>query len=51
MDILIVCGSPNPGGPEYALGVVIGLVLNAALWVRHRQLAGRTLQRQILPIK
>jgi hypothetical protein len=51
MDILIVCGAPNPGGPDYALGLVLGLVLNVALWVRHRRLARQPAARQILHIR
>jgi hypothetical protein len=51
MDIMIVCGSPNPGGPEYALAVVLGLMLDIAIWVRHRHLASRSAARQILPIR
>ena len=51
MDIMIVCGSPSPGGPEYALAVALGLMLNIAMWVRHRYLASRPAARQILPIK
>ena len=51
MDILIVCGSPNPGGPEYALGFFLGLVLDVALCAHHRRLAKRSAMRPILDIK
>ena len=51
MDLKIVCGSPDPGGPEYTLGFLLGLVLNAGMWAYHRHLARRPAARQILPIK
>ena len=50
MDIMIVCGSSGPGGPDYALAVILGLVLNVALWARHRRLAARPASRHILPM-
>lgn len=51
MDLMIVCGTPDPGGPEYALAVLLGLILNIALWVRHTHLASRSAARQMRPIK
>jgi len=51
MNYVIVCECPNPGGPEYALAVLIGLGAVAALWVHHRRAARRAATRQILPLK
>jgi len=50
MDILIVCGSPDPGGPEYAMAFMLGLLLDLAMWVHHRHVARRPAARAILPI-
>jgi hypothetical protein len=51
MNYVIVCGSPNAGGREDALAVVLGLGVVAALWVHHRRAARRAAARQILPLK
>ena len=50
MDILIVCGVPSPGGAEYALGLVLGLVIDVALCAHYRFLARRPARRHILPL-
>jgi hypothetical protein len=50
MNFVSVC-PPSSGGPEYALAVVIGLAVVAALWIHHRGVAGRPAARQILPLK
>jgi len=51
MDILIVCGTPDAGGLDYAVGVVVGLLLSVGLCVHHRYVAERPATRQILPLK
>ena len=51
MDIMIVCGSPGPGGPEYALGVALGLILDLFLCAQQRYLARRSAIRRILPLR
>jgi hypothetical protein len=51
MDLMIVCGSPDPGAGAYAVGAVLGLMLDLAMWARHRRLARRSAARQMLPLK
>jgi hypothetical protein len=51
MDLMTVCHFPSDPGPNvYLMGVLVGLVLNLAMWVHHRRLASRPAARHILPI-
>jgi hypothetical protein len=53
MDLMTVCQFPSDPVPsEYLnlMAVLVGLVLNLAMWAHHRRLAARPVARRIFPI-